>query len=342
MRLLVLGGTGFLSGAVAAEAVSRGHDVVCAARGRSGSVPDGARLVAVDRDEPGALDVLGGERFDDVVDVANVSLPGGVPRVSLPWIAEALRVLGANAGHWAFVSTINVYADTATPGQRPGSPLLEPREQETESTPETYGAVKVAGENAVRAAMGEKAFVVRPGLIVGPGDTQDRFGYWPVRFARGGRVVVPNAPNQPFQHIDVRDLAAWIVDAGEQRMAGTFDAVSLPTKLGPLLDEIAGLTAAEDTEIVRVRPETLAEVEINPWGGPKSMPLWLPETHHGLTAHDATASLEAGLRIRPLADTVTAVLEHERTLGLDRPREAGLTPDEEAEVLAFTSGNSAH
>lgn len=327
MRMLVLGGTRFVSHAVAAEAVARGHEVVCAARGRSGAVPRGARLVEVDRDV--GLDALVGESFDAVVDVA---------AMSYPWVLDALRVLGPNAGHWTFVSTVNVYTDTATGGQTPGSPVHEPltelpADYPPEQEPELYGATKVAAEDAVRENVSDRAFVVRPGLVVGPDDLSDRFGYWPGRFARGGRVVVPDVPDQPIQYVDVRDLAAWIVDAGERGLIGTFDAIGPVTELGAVLDEIASRTASEGAETVRLAASTLTDAGVNPWGGPKSLPLWLPETHHGIAAHDAAAALEAGLPIRPLAETALAALEHERTLGLDRVRSAGLSPEEEAELL---------
>lgn len=327
MRMLVLGGTRFVSHAVAVEAVARGHEVVCAARGRSGTVARGARLVEVDRDV--GLDALAGASFDAVVDVA---------AMSYPWVLDALRVLGPNAGHWTFVSTVNVYTDTATRGQTPGSPVHEPltelpADYPPEQEPELYGATKVAAEDAVREVVSDRAFVVRPGLVVGPGDLSDRFGYWPGRFARGGRVVVPDVPDQPIQYVDVRDLAAWIVDAGERRLIGTFDAIGPVTGLGAVLDEIASQTASEGTETVRLAASTLTDAGVNPWGGPKSLPLWLPETHHGIAAHDPAPALEAGLRVRPLAETAVAALEHERTLGLDRFRGAGLSPEEEAELL---------
>ncbi|MGH3431366.1 MAG: epimerase, partial [Thermocrispum sp.] len=181
MRILVFGGTVLVSRAVATEAVRRGHDVVCAARGRSGPVPDGARLVPVDRDDQATLEPLAGERFDAVVDTSIMSHT---------WTADALRVLGEGAGHWAFVSSISVYAEHRTLGQRPGAPVLEPRPlhatlADRETDADLYGAIKVASENAVLAAF-PGAFVVRPGLVTGPGDHTDRFGYWPMRFARGG------------------------------------------------------------------------------------------------------------------------------------------------------------
>jgi 2'-hydroxyisoflavone reductase len=327
MRLLVLGGTVFLGRAVAADAVARGHDVTCAARGTSGPVPDGATLVVVDRDAPDGLAPLAGTEFDAVVDLAPISYP---------WVADALALLGDRTAHWTFVSTINVYAGHAELGQRPGADLLPPL-AETGSRPLTdpdqYGSIKVASENAVLAAMGNRAFVVRPGLITGPDDGSDRFGYWPARFARGGRVVVPDVPGQPVQHVDVRDLAAWIVDAGEKGYTGTFDGIGPAEELSDVLPAIAEAVGAA-VELVPVSAEALVAAEVGYWGGPKSLPLWLPPTHWGMSAHDATPSVAAGLRIRPLAETVADVLVTERGLGLDRDRRAGLTPAEEAAVLA--------
>jgi 2'-hydroxyisoflavone reductase len=328
MRLLVLGGTVFLSRAVAAAALARGHQVTCVARGASGSVPDGARLVLANRDVPGALDALRGERFDAVVDVATMSLP---------WVTDALDTLTDRAGHWTFVSTINVYASPALPGQGTDAPLLAPRTEPTERTespdPDVYGAVKVACEQAVRAAVGERAFVVRAGLLAGPGDPHDRFGYWPARMARGGRVVVPDVPDQPFQYCDVRDLAEWIVTAGERGLGGTFDGSGPRGTLAAVLDGIAGAVGAADLSLVPVPPDDLLAAGVTPWAGPRSLPLWLPDTHYGVADRDTAPSLAAGLPIRPLAETAADALAYERSLGLDRPRKAGLTLEEEAELL---------
>ncbi|MCT2585982.1 epimerase [Actinophytocola gossypii] len=333
MRLLVLGGTIFVGYAVAAEGVRRGHEVVCAARGESGSVPDGATLVRVDRDADDGLTPLTGE-FDAVVDVSPLSHP---------WVARALRDLGGRAGHWSFVSTINVYADNATVGQTPATgPLVPALAQHSdrdamaaagEDGVALYGGIKVASENAVRAAMGDRAFVTRPGLITGSWDRSDRFGYWPGRFARGGRVLVPDAPDQPVQHIDVRDYASWIVDAGERGIAGTYDAIGPVRPLPAVLADIAEAVGV-DVELVPVSPERLVAAKVQPWGGPRSLPLWLPDDYAGMQTHDPAPSLAAGLAVRPLADTVADALARERELGLDRERRAGLSADEELEILA--------
>jgi 2'-hydroxyisoflavone reductase len=324
-RWLVLGGTRFLSHAVVAEALGRGHEVVCAARGESGPVPEGATLVVVDRDVPGSLDALRGERFDAVVDVA---------RMSCTWVHDALAALGPTAGHWTFVSTINVYADAAAVGQGVDAPLVAPLGSgDGASGPDVYGGLKVAGENAVRAAVGDRALVVRAGLICGPGDLSDRFGYWPARFARGGRAVVPDAPDQPMQIVDVRDLAAWLVGAGERGLTGTFDGSGPRTTLGTLLDEIAAAVGAPDLERVPVAPAVLAAAGVGPWAGPRSLPLWLPASHAGIGARDTAPAAAAGLRCRPAGDTARAALDHERALGLARERRAGLAPADEAALL---------
>ncbi|QUH05462.1 epimerase [Saccharopolyspora erythraea] len=326
MRLLVLGGTEFLSYAVAADAVRRGHEVVCAARGVTGPVPEGARLVKVDRDAPGSVDVLAGERFDAVVDVA---------KMSYPWVRDALAAVGSTAGHWTFVSTVNVYAETATATGELLEPLTEPpAEIPDDQLAGVYGAIKVASENAVRDTVGDRAFIVRPGLITGARDATDRFGYWAARFARGGRVLVPDEPAQPIQHIDVVALAKWIVDSAEQRTTGTFDATGPVLELGSLLREVAVLVAPEDTELAAVAPADLAEAGVNPWSGPKSLPFWAPKTHYGVVTRDGSAAWGAGLGIRPLVGTVQDALDTERRLGTDRERKAGLTRGEEAALLA--------
>ncbi|TDV39992.1 epimerase [Actinophytocola oryzae] len=333
MSLLVLGGTIFVGYAVAAEAVRRGHEVVCAARGESGAIPEGTTLVRVDRDAEDGLAPLAGETFDAVVDVSPLSHP---------WVRRALDTFGGTAAHWTFVSTINVYSDLVTTGQTPATGPLVPalerqvtREEmmaEGEAGVALYGGIKVASENAVRAAMGDRAFVVRPGLITGSWDRSDRFGYWPGRFARGGRVVVP-AADGPMQIIDVRDFASWIVDAGEKGIGGTYDASGPIRPVRAMIEEIAEVVGF-DGELVAASNEQLEAAGVNPWAGPRSLPLWLPEGHDGMKTHDPAPSLAAGMPVRPFADVVNDALERERELGLDRERKAGLSLAEEKEVLA--------
>ncbi|AXB41101.1 NAD-dependent epimerase/dehydratase family protein [Amycolatopsis albispora] len=327
MRILVLGATGHGSGWIAAEGAVRGHEVICAARGRSGTVPPGARLVKVDRSRPGALAPLAGQRFDAVVDVAYGALG---------WVREALATL--DAGHWTFVSSINTYADTATQHQTADAPQVPPVYEEervdlADTTPEHYGGIEVASEHAVRDTMGARSLIVRPGPISGPGDKTDRFAYWAGRCHRGGPVVVPDDPAQPIQHLDARDLARWVITAAEQRLTGAFDAVGPVRDFLGTLTEIAAVVGRADTELVPIAPADLLAAGVHHWQGPASLPMWLPEPFYGLVSHDWRATRDAGLTIRPFADTVHAALEEDLRRG-NRPRAAGLTDEEHAALLS--------
>jgi 2'-hydroxyisoflavone reductase len=320
MRLLVLGGTVFLGHAIAAEAVRRGHDVTCAARGSTNGAP--ARLVKVDRDDPDGLAPLAGERFDAVVDVA---------KISYPHVQRAVEAIKTD--HWTFVSSISVYAEHRTGGI--DDPIYEPLlEQGTSATMDSYGAIKVASENAVRDVWDESAFIIRSGLITGRGDVSDRFGYWPARLAGTGRAVMPDVPDQPTHHLDVEDLASWIVSGAEQRLGGTFNAAGLPIAFGSLLEQIREV-AGGDVELVPVSEAKLTELDVRPWSGPRSLPLWVPGEHILKDNWDVQPAIDASLRLRSVADATLGALEYERSLGLDRPRRAGLTPAEEAEVLSL-------
>jgi 2'-hydroxyisoflavone reductase len=297
MRLLVLGGTVFLSKAVAAEAVRRGHEVTCACRGSSGSVPQGATLVEVDRTQP-LPEELTSPAYDAVVDVARQP----------SWVRAAVEAFPA--AHWVFVSTINVYVDESTPHGRPGSlPLRDPITDDVDLSedPEAYGPMKVACEQTVLDGA-ESAMVVRPGLIVGPDDPTGRFTYWPRRLADGGEVLGPGDPGDLMQVIDVRDLAEWIVDCCESRTTGVFDGIGPAMPLSDLLSRAAeGVEAS--TSFTWVDQTFLTEQGAEPWAGPDSIPLWLPRPEYdGMPAHDATPSLEAGLRIRPLSETTRDTL----------------------------------
>ncbi|GAO11280.1 putative NAD-dependent epimerase/dehydratase [Streptomyces lydicamycinicus] len=337
MKMLVLGGTLFLSRAIAEEGVRRGHEVVCAARGTSGQVPEGATLVKIDRDRPDGLEPLAGQKFDAVVDVA---------AMSYPWVRDALSAIGSQAGHWTFISSINVYADAVSTGQNEDAALHEPVQSGADQEvriehPHLYGSIKVASENAVREAMGDRAFIVRSGLIVGPGDLSDRFGYWVARIAKGGRVAVPDSLEQPTQYVDVRDMAAWIVDAGERGLGGTYNGVGPTRPLGQVLAGIAEAVGPPDTELVPVPEDQLEAAGVQVWRGDKSLPLWVPPVDYGFMAHDHARSAAAGFRHRPFAEVVAGVLAYERELGLDRERKAGLTPAEEAELLELVKGGQS-
>ncbi|ANS79448.1 putative reductase [Serinicoccus hydrothermalis] len=324
MRLLLLGGTAFLGRAVATEAVARGHEVTCLARG-SAPAPEGVTFVTANRDEPDAFAEVRDEEWDAVVDVARQ--PGQVRRA----VAEL------TTPHWVFVSTANVYAPA--PGLRPveTDPLLEPLAGDVMGSMEDYGPAKVACEQAVRegtAATGGTATLARAGLIGGPGDVSGRLGYWPWRFAHpsGPDVIVPDDPDFPVAVVDVRDLAGWLVDAAEQRLDGAYNVTGEVVALADVL-AAAAQAAGADVPMRPVSLATLAELGVAPWMGPRSLPLWIDDPDlREFAALDISRALATGLRLRPLAETLADTLAWEETR--ESPRAAGLTDEEEQEVRA--------
>jgi 2'-hydroxyisoflavone reductase len=318
MRLLILGGTRFLGRAIAAQAYAMGHDVTCAARGVAGTVPDGARFIRVDRDDPDGLAPLAGREFDAVVDVSRH--PGQVRR--------AIAALKQRVEHWTFVSTVSVYADNRTAGQRADTaPLRAPTALEIEhSTEETYGAAKVACEQAI----GDNAFICRAGLIVGPEDPTGRFTYWPARLDRGGEVLAPGTPDDAVQLIDVRDLAQWIVHAAQTRLTGYFDAIGPSYTRGQFLAECAAAVGSSCT-FTWVDRGFLESQDIRRWSGPRSLPLWLPlPDYAGFATRDTSPARDSGLTVRALSQTARDTLSWARTGGAPV---TGLTADEESAAL---------
>lgn len=329
MKLLILGGTVFLGRAIA-RAAAADHEVTCAARGESGSPPQGVRFVRVDRSSVEGLSNIEGT-FDAVIDVARD------PR----HVRNAVDALAGRAGHWSFVSSCSVYADDSTPGQRAGlAPLLEPALPGAGGyDPELYGRYKVACEQIVlESAL--PAFVDRAGLIVGPEDRSGRFDYWVSRLARGGEILAPGSPSDYVQWIDVRDLAAWHVQAAETGLAGVFDGIGAPITRGRFFAEIAtGLGVRQ--ELTWVDQEFLAAQKVEPWMGERSLPMWLPlPQYSGFMRRDTAPALAAGLSPRPLPDTARDTLAWMAEAPA-LPRRAGLTPDEEAAVLRAWHESSA-
>ena len=328
MRLLVLGGTLFLSHAVAVEAVARGHEVTCACRGTS-RVPDGAHHLPLDRDRDDLTAAFGERSWDAVVDVAR--------RPS--WVRSAVGALPS--AHWVFVSSISVYADHADAGGGPGrTPLLEPvlEDRDLAVDPEAYGGMKVACEQAVEAGAAS-ATIVRPGLIVGPGDPTGRFTYWVERLADGGTVLAPGTPSDPTQVVDVRDLAAWLVTCAERGLPGVLDAIGPVLPRQALLEQV---TAGVDghPELRWVPSEQLLALEVAEWAGPRSLPLWLADPEYaGMLTHDPGPAAAAGLSCRPVAATAADTLAWLRSTP-DATR-TGLTRAEEVEVLARVDGRPA-
>jgi 2'-hydroxyisoflavone reductase len=324
--LLVLGGTSWVGGAVARTALARGHRVTCLARGEAGDPPAGVTWVRADRAEAGAYDDVTGSRWDVVVEVS--------------WQPElvrgALEALSAAVEHWVYVSSGSVYADEDVPDADETAPLHEPHRDPGPVGVEQYSGAKVACERLVVDAMGaERSLLARAGLIGGDGDRSDRLGYWPARIARADdldTVLVPPR-SAPVQVIDVEDLAEWLVLCAEQRVAGAYNAVGDPTTVGAVLDDTCA-AAGRVPDFVEADDAWLREHGVEPWAGPESLALWLPQPEYaGFAARRNDAAKAAGLQVRPLAATLEATLAWELELGLERPRKAGLTPARERELL---------
>jgi 2'-hydroxyisoflavone reductase len=328
MRLLVLGGTAWLGGHVATIARDRSHAVTCLARGESGEVPAGVDFVRADRNAPDAYRAVVGSDWDAAVDVSRQ--PGQVRR--------AVQALADRTGWFGYVSSGNVYADHGMPGADESAPLLPPLDGDVMESMATYGEAKVACERHVLDTFGpERSLIARVGLIGGPGDIFDRTGYWPLRFSRpaaaDGSVLVPDVPGLPAQVVDVRDVATWLVVAGERRLAGVFNVVGEALPLAQHL-ATARAVAGHSGPVVPVDQDWLRAHGVEPWMGERSLPLWLPLPEYaGFSSRDGSAARSAGLVTRPLGETLADTLAWELTLEPDRSRRAGLSEEDERELL---------
>jgi len=303
VRLLVLGGTKFVGRALVDAALARGHEVTLFNRGTTNAelFPDVEKLRG---DRTSDLSALEGRTWDAVLDVAGY-VPGVVRRS-----AEQLR----DSGRYVFVSSISVYANFDEPWDESGAvgELGDAPVDELAADYSNYGPLKALCEAEVEVVFGERALIVRPGLIVGPHDPTGRFTYWAHRLARGGEVLAPGPPERLAQFVDVRDLAEWMVDATERGLSGTFNATSEGVSWGDLL---------ASADVTWVPDEFLQEHEVGEW---MQLPLWVAGT--GLRV-DVSRIVAAGLGTRPLAETLAGAAEAPAVDGV------GLTPERERELL---------
>src|SRR5438094_6209858 len=243
LRILILGGTGFTGPFQVKYALSRGHKVTVFNRGKThpGELPKEAEQLIGDRN--GQLDALKGRQWDVCIDI---------PTTLPVWVRDAAQALKGNIDRYVFISTISVFSDNSKPGMDESGPLAEYKGADAmKETPETlrasnnglYGPLKVLSEKETEKWFPGKALVIRPGLIVGPGDESDRFTYWPVRVARGGEVLAPGTPNDPVQFIDARDVAEWTIRMAENRETGIYNATG-PAKPLTIGDMMGGIKSA--------------------------------------------------------------------------------------------------
>ena len=330
LRILILGGTSFIGVHMTQLALKRGYRVTLFNRGKTnpGLFPQVEKLRG---DRNGQLDALKGRSWDAVIDDS-----GFVPR----HVRLSAELLAPHVQRYVYVSSISAYASFAKPNDE-RSPLGTIEDESTEKvTGATYGPLKALCEKAVEVAMPHRAIVLRPGIIVGPYDSTDRFTYWPARAARGGEMLVPGNPVQGIQFIDARDLAHFTLDAVEHDLTGTFNMVAPPGRftMGELVASSIGAAKAlarpsPPPSAVWVSFEFLEQQKAD-----GDFPLWVPPTGDWAAFADVSAAraLRAGLKITPIATTVRDTL----AWYLGQPQserahlKAGPTPEREKELLA--------
>jgi 2'-hydroxyisoflavone reductase len=335
MRILILGGTGFIGPHEVRYALARGHQVTIFNRGKQQIAWPGPVEELLGDRNTGDLKSLEGREWDVCIDN-----PTTLPK----WVRDAGHVLTGKVRQYIFISTISVYAANATPNADetaalvpyPGKDAYAETNETMRSTPVLYGSLKALSEHEAETLFPGMATIIRPGLIVGPGDETDRFTYWPVRIDRGGEVLAPGDGADPVQYIDARDLAEWTIRMAEQGTTGVFNATG-PARQETMRQMLDGIRAAlrADAHFTWVPDTFLDENNVSPW---MDMPVWVPA--HGDTAGFAQRSiaraLAAGLSYRPLADSARDTLAWFKTQPADRQAKlrAGLTPDREAGLLA--------
>jgi 2'-hydroxyisoflavone reductase len=318
MKLLVIGGTKFLGRAAVETALARGHEVTLFNRGETNPelFPEAQKLRGDRTQDLGALE---GREWDAVLDPS-----GFLPAV----VRSSAEALSDQAGHYLFISSVSAYASLAVPNDE-DSPVAElgdlPDDRMLDDY-SNYGPLKVLCERAAADAFGDRHTIVRPGLIVGAPDPTGRFTYWPHRIARGGEVLAPAPPDRVVQFIDARDLGPWLVDLCERQATGTYNATHPGRSWGEVLEtcrEVAG----SDASFRWVPDSLLVEHEVGEW---MELPMWVTSgDDEGIHEADVSRAVAAGLKFRPLEETVRDALDLAETTPA-----AGLTQEREAELLA--------
>ncbi len=337
LKILILGGTAFLGPHIVRTAIDRGHTMTLFNRGRTNPhlFPDLEKLRG---DRASDLSALENREWDAVIDTSAY-----YPRV----VRMIHEVLGDAVGHYTLVSSISAYGQMPEPGMDESAPVATIEDETTEQvTGVSYGPLKALCEQSAEKAWPGRTFNVRPGLISGPGDPTDRFTYWPARIARGGEVMAPGEHTDPVQHIDVRDLAEWIIYAIENQVAGIYNATG-PNLGMPMAELLYGCKGAlgGDAHFTWVSAEFLEEHGVAPW---QEMTVWIPPTSEmgGLGAVNVEKGLRNGLVVRPLAETARDTVDwlrdqpqerqEQQARGLNREtgRGAGISLERETELLA--------
>jgi 2'-hydroxyisoflavone reductase len=333
LRLLILGGTGFIGPYQVRYAVERGHRVTVFNRGRQqAGLPKSVVHLQGDRNDD--LSALERGEWDVVIDNPT----------TLPfWVRDAASLLKGRAGQYIFISTISVYADLSEPGTDETAALApytgaDPMAETMDSLRADmtlYGPLKALSEREAEKWFPGRTTIIRPGLIVGPGDPTDRFTYWPVRVSRGGDVLAPGSPGDPVQVIDARDLAEWTIRMAEANVTGVYNATgpAPPMGIGAMLESMRPL-ASDPVTFTFANAGFLESQGVGPW---MDMPTWVPPkgSMGGMSRVSIARAVNQGLTFRPIEDTAHDTLAWFRSLPAERQStlRAGITTDREAAVL---------
>ncbi|MBW5424053.1 NAD-dependent epimerase/dehydratase family protein [Streptomyces sp. BG9H] len=329
MRLLMLGGTEFVGRAVTEAALVRDWEVTVFHRGRH-AAPEGTRVIHGDRTEEGGLAGLGEGEWDVVVDTWS-----GAPHV----VRDSARLLAGRAGRYVYVSSGSVYRYPGEAGSDESFPVVD-GDLDAEAT--AYAEDKRGGELAAIDAFGaERTILARAGLILGPYENIGRLPWWLNRMARGGPVLAPGPRDLEIQYVDVRDLAEWVLDAAAAQLHGPYNLVSPMGRftMGELLDACAQVAGGPGLELRWTAPEVVLEAGIEQW---MELPVWLApgELHDTMHRTSSEKAIAAGLKARPVAETVRGTWEWLQSIGGTPPRRpdrpvVGLAPDKEAKALGL-------
>ena len=339
LSILILGGTRFIGVEMTELALKRGHKVTFFNRGKTNAdlFPDIERIKG---DRNGEIDGLKGRKWDAVIDNS-----GYFPRA----VKLTAELLAPSISQYLFVSSISVYPDFKAPRDE-ASAVGKLKDESIEKVDnDTYGPLKALCEQAAEAAMPGRVTVIRPGLIVGPHDSTDRFTYWPARAARGGEMLAPGKPSDGIQIIDGRDLATFVIDALERKTTGTFNLVSPPGMftIGDIVNE--SIRAANELAKPSPPPKPMWApapfLEAQKVEGWSDMPVWLDAKgdEAAFASTSAARAMKAGLKITPMRKTCHDTLAwHLKRPAAERDKlKAGIAPEREKEVLAALAINAS-
>lgn len=314
LRILILGGTGFIGPKMVEAALGRGHQVTVFNRGRTEKrIPFGfegvehlygnrdpkLRADDADPESPLGLTQLEGKKWDVVIDNS-----GYYPR----HVAASAELLAPHARQYIFISSISAYADNSKPGADESSAVARLEDPTVETMGPGgayYGGLKALCEEAAEKAFPGRATIVRPGYIAGPGDPTDRFSYWPVRCQRGGELLAPGSPGDLMQVIDARDLGLWTMKLSEDATYGRFNACGNSLKWGEVLDACMKASKAELTRT------WVPASWLNEHGQDLGLPIWIaPEGEYaGFHSWSNARAVKAGLTLSPIERTIQGLLE---------------------------------